>query len=147
MQKMYTKSQFQNFGKFWQITQNSHCMPEILLKIQCFQRGLSKSLKKVNFTFSKLMEMGGGGGGGLKIFARKGGVRQNGEGLSRNGGGCHIILRFFWRFVMIQHRKRSLCVYLSFVNKNVLIGIAIVLIVLTVIIAVLIIHANNKHSV
>ena len=61
-------------------------------------------------------------------------------GLSRNRGGCHIILRF------------------SFVNKNVvqkiiasvnyeMIGIAIVLIVLIVIIAVLIIHANNKHSV
>ena len=27
-------------------------MQEILLKIRCFQRGLSKSLKKVNFTFS-----------------------------------------------------------------------------------------------
>ena len=33
-------------------------------------------------SFSKLMEMGGG----LKIFARKGGVRQNGGGLSRNVG-------------------------------------------------------------
>ena len=63
----------------------------------------------------KLMEMGG-----LKIFTRKGGVRQNGGGvcLEMGGGGCHITLRFFWRFLMMHHRKKSLCVYLSFVNKN-----------------------------
>ena len=34
--------------------------------------------------------------------------------------GCYIILRFFLRFLMMQHRKKSLSVYLSFVNKNVL---------------------------
>ena len=37
-----------NFGK---ITQNSHCMQELLLKIRYFERGLSKGLKKVNFIF------------------------------------------------------------------------------------------------
>ena len=30
----------------------SHCMQEIFLKIRYFERGLSKSLKKVNFIFS-----------------------------------------------------------------------------------------------
>ena len=30
----------------------SHCMVEIPLKIRYFQRGLSKSLKKLNFIFS-----------------------------------------------------------------------------------------------
>ena len=40
-----------NFGK-WPKTANSYCMQEILLKIRYFQRGLSKSLKKVNFIFS-----------------------------------------------------------------------------------------------
>ena len=34
------------------ITQNSHCMQEILLKIRFFEKGLSKSFKKVNFIFS-----------------------------------------------------------------------------------------------
>ena len=29
-----------------------HCMQEIILKIRYFERGLSKSLKKVNFIFS-----------------------------------------------------------------------------------------------
>ena len=29
-----------------------HCMQEILLKIMYFERGLSKSIKKVNFIFS-----------------------------------------------------------------------------------------------
>ena len=67
--------------------------------------------------------------GGLKIFARKGGwVRQNG-GLSRNCERFYIVLRFFWRFFMMQHRKK----------------IVIVLIVLTVTITILIIHANNEH--
>ena len=37
---------------FSSITQNSHCMQEILLKIRYFERGLSKSLKMVNFIFS-----------------------------------------------------------------------------------------------
>ena len=37
-----------NFGKQ---TQNSHCMQEIPLKIRYFERGLSNSLKKVNFIF------------------------------------------------------------------------------------------------
>ena len=36
------------------VTQNSHCMQEILLKIRYFERGLSKSLKKVNFEASPL---------------------------------------------------------------------------------------------
>ena len=33
------------------ITQNSHCMQEILFKIRYFERELSKSLKKVNLIF------------------------------------------------------------------------------------------------
>ena len=55
----------------------------------------------------------------------------------------------------MQDRK-SWCVYLSFLNKHVLqnrclkkyemIGILIVLIALVVIIAVLIIHSNNKYD-
>ena len=65
-------------------------------------------LIKLNCTFSQVIVQ-------TPPFARKWG------GLSRNGGGgCHIILRFFWRFLMMQHRRKSLCVYLSFVNKNVL---------------------------
>ena len=35
-----------------QITQNSHCIQEILLKVRYFERGSSKSLKKGNFVFS-----------------------------------------------------------------------------------------------
>ena len=39
---------------------------------------------------------------------------------AKGGGGCHIILRFFWRFLMIQHKKKkTCCVYLSFVNEHV----------------------------
>ena len=34
------------------LTENSHCMQEILLKIRYFERGLSKTFKKVNFNFS-----------------------------------------------------------------------------------------------
>ena len=33
-------------------TQSSHCTQEILLKIRYFERGLSKTLEKVNFIFS-----------------------------------------------------------------------------------------------
>ena len=44
-----------------------------------------------------------GNGGGLKIFARKGGGGQNGGGGCLEMGGCHIILRFFRRFLMMQH--------------------------------------------
>ena len=33
------------------LTENSHCMQEILLKRRYFAKILSKSLKKVNFTF------------------------------------------------------------------------------------------------
>ena len=45
--KATTRSHF-NFSK---VTKNSHCMQKILLKIRYFERGLSKSLKKVNFIF------------------------------------------------------------------------------------------------
>ena len=38
------------FDKY--ITQNNHCMQEIILKIRYFERGLSKSVKKSNFSFS-----------------------------------------------------------------------------------------------
>ena len=31
---------------------NSHRRQEIILKVRCFERGLSKSLEKVNFIFS-----------------------------------------------------------------------------------------------
>ena len=31
---------------------NSHCRQEIILKVRYFERGLSKSLEKVNFIFS-----------------------------------------------------------------------------------------------
>ena len=68
-------------------------------------------------TFSKLMEMGS-----LKIFPRKGGsgLRQNGEGLSRNGGVAILYWGFYrdspWCIVGIKFW----CVYLSFVNKHVL---------------------------
>ena len=48
-------------------------------------------------SFSKLMEMEGGS----ENFCWK-----------RDGclemGGCHITLRFFWRFLMMQHRKKIL---------------------------------------
>ena len=37
-------------------------------------------------TCKKVMEMGGGGKGGLKVFVRKGEVRQSGGSLSRNVG-------------------------------------------------------------
>ena len=36
---------------FWQTTQNSYCMQEILLKIGYLERGLLKTFKKVNFIF------------------------------------------------------------------------------------------------
>ena len=38
--------------EYWYITQNIHCMQEIILKVRYFERELSKSLKKVNFIFS-----------------------------------------------------------------------------------------------
>ena len=34
---------------FMVLTQNSYCMQEIILKIRYFERGLSKTFKKVNF--------------------------------------------------------------------------------------------------
>ena len=43
----------------WYTAQNSHCIQEILLKITYFEKGLSKTLKKVYFSFqtqSLLME-------------------------------------------------------------------------------------------
>ena len=49
-------------------------------------------------TFSKLMEIGG-------LFCQKSrDVRQN--------GGCHIILRFFWGFVMMQHAEKNLDLFI-----------------------------------
>ena len=30
------------------------------------------------------------------------------RGLSRNGPGCHIMLKFFWVFLMMLHRKKIL---------------------------------------
>ena len=54
-------------------------------------------------TFSKLIEMRRGGGG-LKIFTRKGALGQHGA-INLEIGGCHIILKFFWRFLIMQHRK------------------------------------------
>ena len=39
-------------GPYFNFGINSHYMQEILLKIKHFERGLSKSLKKVNFIFS-----------------------------------------------------------------------------------------------
>ena len=38
--------------KFGKYPQNNHCMQEIVLKIRYFERRFSKSLKKLNFTFS-----------------------------------------------------------------------------------------------
>ena len=35
-------------------------------------------------------------------------------------GDCHIILEFFWRFLMMQNKKKSWNVYISFVSKHVL---------------------------
>ena len=99
-----------------------------------------------------------GWGGFWKFLLEKGGgLRQNGGGeggVSRNWG---CILRFCWKFLMMQHRKKkSWCVYLFFGIKHVLqnncLGkiwdewTAIELIVLIIIIAVIIIHAKNKYS-
>ena len=36
----------------WWITQNSHCMEEILFKIRCFERELSKSLLSNSIPFN-----------------------------------------------------------------------------------------------
>ena len=35
-------------------------------------------------------------------------VRQNGGGGHLEIGGCHIILKFFWRFLMMQLSKKIL---------------------------------------
>ena len=51
MQKICTNSWSLTPFLFWYITQSSHCMQEILLKIRYFERGLSKTLKKVSFIF------------------------------------------------------------------------------------------------
>ena len=37
---------------FWQRTQNSYCMQEIIFKMRYFERGLTKTFKKINFIFS-----------------------------------------------------------------------------------------------
>ena len=34
-------------------------------------------------------------------------VRQNGEGALSQNGDCHIILRFFWRFLVMSLEKKS----------------------------------------
>ena len=88
----------------------------------------------------------GKGGGGLNFFSRKRGKEK---------WGVAIILRFFWRFLKMQHEKSwcvifplltNMCYKIIASTKYEMISIVIVLIVLIVIIAVLIIHANNKHS-
>ena len=67
-------------------------------------------------TFSKFIE--NREGGGLKNFAREGG--GGGGGKEKCGGLPGKVLRFFWRFLMMQHRKNNAdCDYLFFVNKNV----------------------------
>ena len=45
------------------------------------------------------------GGGGLKIFGRKGGGKAKWGWVCLEMRGCHIILSFFWRFLMMWHRK------------------------------------------
>ena len=52
-----------------------------------------------------------GNGGGLKIFARKGGLGKMG-GVCLEMWGCHIILRFLWRFLIMQHRKKNIDVFI-----------------------------------
>ena len=42
-----------------------------------------------------------------KYLVEKRALRQN-EGLCREMEGCHIILRSFLRFLMMQHRKKTL---------------------------------------
>ena len=59
------------------------------------------------------------GRGVWKYLIEKRALRQN-EGLCLKMEGCHIILRSFLRFLMMQHRKKPWCVYLFFVNKYVL---------------------------
>ena len=59
------------------------------------------------------------GNEGAENFYKKIGLRQNGR-CSLEMGGCHIILRFFWRFLVMQYRKKSWCVCLFFTNKHVL---------------------------
>ena len=83
---------------------------------------------------------------------------MGGGQVSRNGGVAilyFIILYFIflWRFLMMQHKKNldmfisplltNMCYKTTAQMKYKMTGIVIVLIVL---IAVLIIHANNKHS-
>ena len=51
MQKLYTESESGTPYYFCLITQNSHCMQEIVLKIGYFERRLSETLKKFNFVF------------------------------------------------------------------------------------------------
>ena len=76
---------------------------------------------------SKGWEYGGGStswklmkiSGVWKLLLGKG-VRQNLEGGWRvvwKRGGCHNHVEVFSKFLLIQGRKKSLCVYLFFVNK------------------------------
>ena len=51
MQKMCTESQSHTSSEFCLITQNSHCMQGIHLKIRYFERGLSISPKKLTLFF------------------------------------------------------------------------------------------------
>ena len=51
----------------------------------------------------------GEGGGVSENFCQKRGIRQNWWGGYLEIGGCHIKLRFFWRFLM----KQSVCLKLG----------------------------------
>ena len=57
-----------------------------------------------------------GNGGGSENFCKKRWDKAKWGELSGNGG-LPYLLRFFWKFLVMQHRK-SRCVYLSFFNKR-----------------------------
>ena len=50
------------------------------------------------------------------MFARKEGSRQDGE-ICLEMEDCHIILRFFWRFLMM-HRKKNLDLFIFSLLTN-----------------------------
>ena len=84
----------------------------------------------------------------LKIFARTKGreIRQNGGDFSRNEGLPYYIEIFLEIDKFIFPLLTNMCYKIISATKYEIIGIVAVLIVLTLRIAVLIIHANNKHS-
>ena len=89
-------------------------------------------------TFSNLMKMGGG----LKNFASKGG-----EGFSRTGfSGGSSWYSIGKKILMSLSLLTIVCYKIIAQIKYEMICIVILLIVLMVIIAVWIIHANNKNS-